>query len=65
MLMANLTPLMFNGTAGRDPVQLNCTASVGFSINSTEYEFVWWRNEQMINSSDGRIMVCMVPLCAV
>ena len=53
--------MIFGNTS--DPIELTCTASVGFTITSTEYNFTWWKNGQLINLTDDRIMVCTVLHC--
>ena len=60
-LMATLNPVMITGDIGSDPINLTCTASVIVSdIISAVYDFTWWRNGEVIDLSDDRIMVCAI-----
>ena len=52
-----LNPSEVRGSAGDDPINLTCTAAVEEDITSSTYQFVWMRNNDTINQSDGRITV--------
>ena len=54
-LRADLSPQIFTGDSGEDPIKLVCTATVTEDVMFAEYQFKWTKNNAPVVSD--RIVV--------
>lgn len=57
-LTAQLLPELVNGTSNEDAVNLICKAIVTEGVISASYHFIWMKNNESLDLSDSRYMVC-------
>ena len=57
-LTAQLLPELVNGTSNEDTINLICKAIVTEGVILASYHFTWMKNNDSLDLSDSRYMVC-------
>ena len=62
-LTAQLSPELVNGTSNKNAINLVCKAIVTEGVILASYQFTWMKNNDSLDSSDSRYMVCTCSTC--